>query len=143
LDKLFSRFIGAAVGFLIGCIVLIVLYFILQFLMEVFDVSRARFRAPIALFVFPLITLLIGFKVGPDLFLNVQKFLGDAGPMTRLVLIGPVFWGVVVLAYVLVFEPFGYRMYNSDWLFVAKIVLFPTAVLWSGIWIFKSFILRR
>ena len=111
--------------------------------MEVLDISRARFRAPIALFIFPLITLFIGFKIGPDLFPIVQEFLGDAGPMTRLVLIGPVFWGLVVLAYVLVFEPFGYRMYSSDWMFVAKIVLFPTAVLWSGIWIVKRFVLRR
>lgn len=142
LDKIAYRLIGAAVGFLLGCIVLIVLYYLLQVAMEIFDVSRVRARVPVLLFVLPLITMGMGFKVGPDLFLIVQDFLGDAGPVTRLVLAGPVFWGLVVLAYVFVFEPFGYRVSNSEWLFVAKIVLFPTAVLWSGIWVVKKVILR-
>ncbi len=142
MDKLGYRIIGAAAGFLLGSIALIIFYYLLQLTMEVFDVSRVRVRVPVILVFLPFITLFFGFKLGPDLFLVVRDFLGDAGPLTRLVLIGPAFWGLVVLAYVLVFEPFGYRVSEDEWLFVAKIVLFPTAVLWSGIWVVKRFILR-
>ena len=86
--------------------------------------------------------MIVGIKIGPDLFIITQELLGGAGPLTRLLLAGPVFWMVVVIAYVFVFEPFGYRVSEDEWLLVAKIVLFPTAVLWSGVWLFKRFIFR-
>jgi len=143
LDRLGYRLVGAAVGFLVGCLALVVLYFLLQITMEIFDVSRVRFRAPIAIFILPFITASFGFKVGPDLFLVVQATLGDAGPWTRLLLAGPIFWAVVVLAYVLIFEPFGYGISEDEWLFVAKIILFPVGVLWCGTWVFTKFVLRK
>jgi hypothetical protein len=142
LDQLGYRVMGAAVGFLVGSVVLILLYFVFHFAMEAFDVSRVRVRVPVVVIVLPFITAFFGFKIGPELFMLVQEFLGDAGPLTRLVLIGPVFWAAVVLAYVFVFEPFGYRMDDADWLFVAKIILFPTGVLWAGIWVVRKFVMR-
>ena len=137
------RLMGAAVGFLVGCLFLLILYYLLQGLMELFDVSRARFRVPIAIFVLPLITAFIGLKAGPDLFVLVQHVLGDTGPWARLLLVGPVFWALVVIAYVFVFEPFGYRVSEDEWLFVSKIILFPTAVLWSGAWVLKRFVFQK
>lgn len=143
LENFSYRLLGAVVGFLFGCLALAALYFLLQFAMELFDVSRVRFRAPIAVFILPFITAFVGFKAGPEVFLLVQDNLGSAGPWTRLILIGPVFWAVVVLAYVLVFEPFGYRISEDEWLLVAKIVLFPTAVLWAGVWVVTKFIIGK
>lgn len=143
MDRLGYRLIGAAVGFLIGCLILAVLYFLLQITMEIFDVSRVRFRAPIAIFILPFIAAFYGFKVGPDLFLHVQELMGDTGPWTRLLLVGPVFWAVVALAYVFIFEPFGYSISDDEWLFVAKIVLFPIGVIWCGTWIATKFVLRK
>ena len=137
------RFLGAALGFLLGCLALVVLYFLLQFAMELFDVSRTRFRTPIAVFILPFFSAFVGFKAGPEIFLLVQDHLGSAGPWARLILIGPVFWAVVVVAHVLVFEPFGYRISEDEWLLVAKIVLFPTAVLWAGIWVVTKFIMGK
>jgi len=58
-------------------------------------------------------------------------------------MIGPVFWAFVVMAYVLVFEPFGYRISEDEWLFVAKVVLFPIAVLWCGVWVVTKLILGK
>jgi len=110
--------------------------------MDAFDVSRVRARIPIVVIVLPFITAFYGFKIGPELFSSVQGFLGDAGPLTRLILVGPVFWAAVVLAYILVFEPFGYRMHDDDWLFASKIILFPTGVLWCGAWVLKRLVLR-
>ncbi|WP_281953627.1 hypothetical protein [Pseudophaeobacter arcticus] len=50
---------------------------------------------------------------------------------------------VVIVAYVLVFEPFGYRTPKDEGLLVAKIVLFPTAVLWAGVWVVARFIVGK
>ena len=137
------RLIGVAVGFLVGCLALAILYFLLQITMEIFDVSRVRFRAPIAIFILPFITAFFGFKVGPDLFLLVQEMPGDAGPWTRLLLAKSVFWAVVVLAYVLIFDPFGHFILDDEWLFVAKVVLFPIGVIWCGAWLFTKFVFRK
>ncbi|KGJ04989.1 hypothetical protein IT41_08170 [Paracoccus halophilus] len=131
------------VGFLLGCLALAALYFILQFALALFDVNHVRFRAPIAVFFLPFIAAFVGLKAGPEIFLLVQDNLGRAGPWARLILIGPVFWAVVVVAYVLVFEPFGYRISEDEWLLVAKIVLFPTAVLWAGVWVVAKFIIGK
>ena len=60
-----------------------------------------------------------------------------------MLLVGPVFWALVVIAYVFVFEPFGYRVSEDEWLFVSKIILFPTAVLWSGAWVLKRFVFQK
>ena len=137
------RLLGAMVGLLLGCLALATLYFILQLAMELFDVDHVRFRAPIALLFLPLIAAFIGLKAGPEIFLLVQDNLGRAGPWTRLFLIGPAFWAVVVIAYVLVFKPFGYRISEDEWLLVAKIVLFPTAVLWAGVWTVAKVIIGK
>jgi hypothetical protein len=53
LDKLAYRLAGATVGFVIGCLALLILFFIIQIVMEIFGVSRVRFRAPIAIVVLP------------------------------------------------------------------------------------------
>lgn len=132
MKQLGIRLLGAAFGFLIGCLLLAVLYLLLQFIMELFDLSRVRFRAPIALFFVPLATSLFGYKMGPDLLLLSGFLFGKASIIDRLLLVAPFFWAGVVLAYILVFRPFGYQTESDEWIFVAKIILFPTIVLWCG-----------
>ncbi|RGP37735.1 hypothetical protein [Pseudotabrizicola alkalilacus] len=136
------RILGAAVGFLVGSVAILLLYFVFHVAMEALDVNRVRVRVPVILIVLPFVTAFYGFKIGPELFAAVQEFLGDAGPLTRLVMIGPVFWAAVVLAYVFVFEPFGYSISDDEWLLAAKIILFPTGVLWAGIWVARRFIMQ-
>jgi hypothetical protein len=143
LDKLAYRLAGATVGFVIGCLALLILFFIIQIVMEIFGVSRVRFRAPIAIVVLPFMAAFFGFRLGPDLFVRVQTMLGYTEPWTRFLLVGPVFWAGVVLAYVFIFNPFGYYISDDEWLLVAKIILFPTGVLWSGAWVFKKFVFRK
>ena len=215
-----SRILGAAAGFLIGSITLLLFYTIILSVMSVFDLDHVRFRIPIALFFLPLIAAFIGFKFAPDIIQLVKElpqstsatiriafyapFIWSAivmiyifsvkpfgnlmdsaawlsvgqivfGPSAilwcwliingdnlvpkissatkakyktastamRLIFITPFFWTAVVLAYIFVFEPFGYRMHDSDWQFTAKIILFPSAILWIGTLIYIKFITRK
>ena len=111
--------------------------------MELFDIRRATIRVPIVLFFLPLISAFVGFKVGPTLAIGVQNYLGISGPLTRFLFAAPIFWAVVVLGYVQVFEPFGYWISEDEWILVAKIILFPIGVLWVGTLIFMKFIFRE
>lgn len=55
--------------------------------------------------------------------------------------IGTLFWIVVVIAFVWVFEPFAY-MYDEDYYFVANIALFPPTVIIVGYLLYDKFIRR-
>lgn len=141
--RLLYRLVGAVIGLLAGILLLLIIYYLIRAGMEFFDVRRVRARVPVSLFILPLVTMIYGLRIGPDLVALIQDLLGNTGPLTRLVLIGPLFWGIVVIAYVFVFEPFGYYTRTDDWIFVAKIILFPAMVLWVGAWVVKQIILRK
>jgi hypothetical protein len=138
-----AKVMGAFVGFFAGSLVLLLLFYFIQFTMELFEIRRARIAVPVKLFVLPLITAFVGFKVGPTLSVVVQDYLGDSGPLTRFLFAAPIFWAVVVLGYVQVFEPFGRWISEDEWILVAKIILFPIGVLWAGALFFMKFVFRE
>lgn len=138
-----AKIMGAFIGFLVGSLVILLLYLVIQFSMELLDIRRARIRVPIMLFILPLITAFVGFKVGPALSVGVQNYLGISGPLTRFLFAAPIFWVVVVLGYVQVFEPFGRWISEDEWILVAKIILFPIGVLWAGALFFMKFVFRE
>lgn len=100
-------------------------------------------RIPIPVLFAPIFGLVIGFKAGPEIFDTIGQMGKEASAALRLIVLAPAFWGVVVVAYVFVFNPFGYRIEDSEWLLVAKIVLFPTAVLWGGAALLHFVVLRK
>jgi len=138
-----AKIMGALVGFLLGSLVTLLLFYFIQFVMEVLDIRRATIRVPIILVVLPLIAAFVGFKVGPALSVGVQNYLGISGPLTRFLFAAPIFWAVVVLGYVQVFEPFGAWISEDEWILVAKIILFPIGVLWAGTLFFMKFVFRE
>lgn len=54
----------------------------------------------------------------------------------RAIIFGAVFWAFAVLAFVLLFEPYGSYMSSSDWFHVSKIVLFPPLLAFVGRFLF-------
>lgn len=134
------RLIGAGAGFLAGCLVWLLLYLLFQGVMALFNQHSAHLRVPLVLVFAPILGIYVGFKIGPDIFDLICSVYRHSTPVFRLISLAPVFWAVVVLAYVLVFNPFSSEWQyidNDDWLQVAKIVLFPTGLLWSGCAFFR------
>ena len=58
----------------------------------------------------------------------------------RLLLAGSIFWALVVLAFVLMFEPYGSYVSGSEWWQVVKIVAFPPVVVVSGYFLYSKVI---
>ena len=135
--------LGAVAGFILGCVVWLLIYVLMQGIMQLFGTHSMHARIPIALLLAPIFGLVIGFKAGPEIFDTIGQTGKEASAALRLMVLAPAFWGVVVLAYVFVFNPFGYRIDNSEWLLVAKIVLFPTAVLWGGATLLHFVVLKK
>jgi len=50
----------------------------------------------------------------------------------RVIIAGTIFWAIVVLMFVLAFEPYGGYMSDGDWWKTIKIMLFPPIVAVSG-----------
>jgi hypothetical protein len=61
----------------------------------------------------------------------------------RLAVIVPLFWAIVVLTYVAVFQPFGEYMASADYATVAKVVIFPSVVFLVGLGIYRTFFAQR
>jgi hypothetical protein len=64
MDRIGYRFVGAVVGFLIGCGIWVAFYFLMQGLMGATGADHVRFRAPLFFFILPIFTAVIGFKLG-------------------------------------------------------------------------------
>lgn len=71
-------------------------------------------------------------------FSAVQKFR-SASVLGRAAIVFSLFWVLCVGAYVWLFEPYGY-MGDSDYSHMYKIMLFPVAVVWAGLFVYKRFI---
>lgn len=59
---------------------------------------------------------------------------------TRVLLAGSGFWALVVLAFVLMFEPYGSYVSDSEWWQVVKIVVFPPVVVVAGYFLYSKVI---
>lgn len=138
-----KKIVGALAGFILGCLVLGLIFILIQVAIEMFDLGRVRFRFPVALLVLPIIGATIGYQIAPEAIAIANDLYRNSDVITRLVVAVPVFWVSVVLAYVFMFEPFGSRISESEWVFLFKIMVFPTAVLWAGAWVVWKGILRR
>lgn len=138
-----QKLLGALLGFLVGSIALVALYLLFQISMEIFDVHRARVRIPVAILVLPFLLALYGYKLGPEIIATVQEKIQVSSAMTRLLIVGPLFWAAVVLAYTFTFEPFGYSISEREWWLVGKIVLFPALVFWCGFWVFTKVVFKK
>lgn len=62
--------------------------------------------------------------------------VNNISPVGRAIMFGSVFWAFAVLAFVLLFEPYGSYMSSSDWFHVSKIVLFPPLLAFVGRFLF-------
>ena len=143
MQKIIYRIIFAAVGFTVSCIALLLLYWLLQFMMDLFDVRHTRFRAPVFLIFLPLVGAWYGFSAGSELAEYVHSISKQATPLQRLLIATSGFWTVCVLGYVFVFAPFGYRISEYEWFFVGKIISFPIVLLVAGYFLFFKFVLSK
>jgi len=58
----------------------------------------------------------------------------------RVLLTGSVFWALVVLTFVFMFEPYGGYVSDTDWWQVVKIIVFPPVVAAAGHFLYVKFI---
>ena len=136
MSTMLQRILGAITGGLLGTLVLILLFYVLQIAMELFDVGRSRVRVPVFLIVLPFLGMWYGYKLAPELIANQFSPFSDAkhvfsGSMImRLALVAPAVWLVSVVAFVFFFEPYGYRMRDDDYLHLAKVIAFPVGIFW-------------
>lgn len=83
-------------------------------------------------------------KSAPGLVDNISRTGGSqwrTSPSFRLVAVLSALWLIAVPAYVLLFEPYGYSMYSSDYSHMFKVMLFPLVVLVVGYIAYTKFVL--
>jgi hypothetical protein len=141
LKELIVKIIGFVVGVLVGAIVMIVAYQMLELIAGSTSSGYVRYRVSIGFFILPVITGVIGWLEFPTLnykkiYLNVirfpSKFKQDFwkySKLFRLAIVFPVFWMVVVFLYILFFNPFGYSISSKEWMSIFRIILFPSLLL--------------
>lgn len=56
----------------------------------------------------------------------------------RIVIFGTILWILIVLSYVLLFEPYGY-MSDDDIIHMIKVTLFPPSVAWFSFFLYSKF----
>lgn len=134
------------VGFIVGAGIAMALEVgLLLLLGELFD-KRLMPRG-LGWLVIPIIVGISAAKIAPELG-PLSKFAKQglvanfwkASPLTRFIVVAPIFWILGVGAYVLVFEPYGY-MYSSDYAHMFKIMLFPPVVLIAGYFAYEKLVL--
>lgn len=74
----------------------------------------------------------VALELGPR---AVEKFW-SAAPLSRAMVVVPVFWVLIAGAFVIVFEPYGY-MHSREVAHMMKIVFFPPAILVAGYFAYK------
>lgn len=142
------RLAGAIVGFVLGALVLIALYFLIQLIMAAFGAHHTRFRAPVFLIFLPVIGLIFGWKAGPYAGPEIQAFIENSSTSMRAMIAASTLWIIALLSYIALFEPgsFSYglsRMSQGDMEFLIKMLLFPLAILWACYFAITKFIMRK
>ena len=61
----------------------------------------------------------------------------------RVLIVGCIFWSVVALAFVFIFEPYGNYVSEQEWLQVAKIIVFPIMVAIVGCFLYFKVIRQK
>lgn len=136
-----------SIGFVVGAGLAILLEF--MFLM-LFSALAGKQLVPRGLgcVVFPVVAGIAAARLAPEVgplgryaSLALVKRFWAASATTRLVVVAPVFWVLAVGAFVVVFEPYGFRMYSSEYAHMFKVMFFPPVVLVAGYFAYKKLIL--
>ena len=141
--------IGLILGAALGALMMVVLWFVLQGLMYLFDADHVRFRAPIFVFFLPLIGAFYGWKLGPFVFdgggpiASDVKGLWGGSVAARAFIAGPIAWAVLVLAFIWVFEPDPFysglsRLRGDRAALLAKLLIFPPLAIAAIYWVFTQ-----
>lgn len=138
--NMLKRIVGAAVGFALGCLALVVVFGLIYVLMDLFDVSRARVRVPVFLVVLPIVGAIYGLKAAPTAF-EAALPLWEVSMAFRAATLLPITWIVLVLLYIYLFEPrpfrYGWDLTDSDqFLALLKLALLPPALVAALFWVF-------
>jgi hypothetical protein len=72
----------------------------------------------------------------------IQRFWASP-PWVRLAVLVPLFWLVVVSAYVFVFSPYGEYMGDEDWDHLLKVIAFPPAVFIAALVAYRKLMVRK
>lgn len=70
---------------------------------------------------------------------SFRKRFWRSNPITRIIVVGPIFWICSVGAYVYTFEPYGY-MSHRDYTHMFKIMLFPSVVLITAYFVYSRIV---
>ena len=71
---------------------------------------------------------------------GLQEQFRRATVIGRFVVVAPLFWAFCVGAYVLIFEPYGYRILSREYAHMAKVILYPSGILIVGYFVYQKFI---
>jgi hypothetical protein len=74
-----------------------------------------------------------------------QQQLKNSDPasvLVRAAVVFPVFWVLCVATCVYLLEPYGY-MGDSDYSHMFKVMLFPVAIVWVGLFLYKRLVAPR
>jgi len=146
MDQNGKQIVGLILGAVVGVLIMAIAWFLLQFLMVLFDASQGRVRVPIVFFFLPFVGAFYGWQLGPFVLdsngrfaSDVRKFWGRS-PATRALIVAPVAWILLVLVFIAIFEPEPFyngllRMSESRLILLSKILIFPPI---SGIAIYMA-----
>jgi hypothetical protein len=85
-------------------------------------------------------------RAAPDIWVRIER--GDfrllqrfksASALSRAAMVFSPFWVLCVGLYVWLFEPYGY-MSDSDYHHMYKVMFFPVAVIWAGLFVYRKFV---
>ena len=134
------------IGFVAGAAVTFLLeYALLVLLGEIFD--RRFLPRSAGWVIMPLVVGTAIAKIAPEIIptsklakQGIIKSYWNASPLARFVVVAPVFWVLAVSAYILLFEPYGYRVTSRDYEHMFKVLLFPPVVLVIGYFVYNKLI---
>ena len=142
MNQTIVRVVGFCAGLIAGIAVELALFISIDAIFQ----HRMMPRGP-GWLVFPLI-LALQFAASAPGFIERAK-AGHVTPLiwfraapfpTRAMVIGPIFWVIVVAAFVWLFSPFGEYMSDDDTMSMIKVMLFPPVVAIAGFWAYQRLV---
>lgn len=140
-----AKFLVMVLGFIIGVSATLALEFGLLFVIG--EVFHSRFvPRGFGWFMLPFFVGFAVARIAPEVP-EISKFIKEGllrsfwatRPLTRFMIVAPIFWVVGVGLYVLIFEPYGY-MTSSDYRHMAKVMMFPPVILVAAYFVYIKLI---
>jgi hypothetical protein len=138
--KLFWRMLSGGLGAAASAAFLFLFFLGVQFVTEIFDLSRGRIRFPVIALILPLVGFFSGWKQA-EIFQPFVSLLFKSSLFFRLFVFASVFYMASLSAFIEIFEPDSFRQglsfhnydFNGRFGYFLKLLLFPPVCLAFGL----------